>query len=225
MPTGLRAPVVSDEADLVANLRAQLEALNRVSFTDGEWKRLFRGWIAADNDGIAEKTRRIQRDHVHALLMDDGTVRNISLIDKRNVHNNRLQVMNQYTQQGAYENRYDVSSILVNGLPLVHVELKRRGVAIQEAFNQIERYQRDSSVGLRPVRVRADLRHIQRDPHQVLLQHHALFRDPRARWENHAREENVQQLQVHQLVGGCRQHAHFRFGSLHRYLLSPSTRC
>lgn len=140
---GYERLVVSDEADLVVNLRAQLEALNRVSFTDGEWKRLFKGWIAADNDGIAEKTRRIQRDHVHALLMDDGTVRNISLIDKRNVHNNRLQVMNQYTQQGAYENRYDVS-ILVNGLPLVHVELKRRGVAIQEAFNQIERYQRDS---------------------------------------------------------------------------------
>lgn len=91
---GYERLVVSDEADLVANLRAQLEALNRVSFTDGEWKRLFKGWIAADNDGIAEKTRRIQRDHVHALLMDDGTVRNISLIDKRNVHNNRLQVMN-----------------------------------------------------------------------------------------------------------------------------------
>lgn len=91
---GYERLVVSDEVDLVANLRAQLEALNRVSFTDGEWKRLFKGWIAADNDGIAEKTRRIQRDHVHALLMDDGTVRNISLIDKRNVHNNRLQVMN-----------------------------------------------------------------------------------------------------------------------------------
>lgn len=140
---GYKRLVVADEAALVANLRAQLELLNRVSFTNGEWNRLFKGWIAADNDGIVEKTRRIQRDHVHALRMDDGSVKNISLIDKRNVHNNRLQVMNQYTQQGSYENRYDVT-VLVNGLPLVHVELKRRGIELVEAFNQIERYQRDS---------------------------------------------------------------------------------
>lgn len=135
--------VVSSEEELIANLRTQLEALNRISFSDKEWARLFKGWIAADNDGIVEKTRRIQRDHVYALRMDDGSVRNVSLIDKRNVHNNRMQVMNQYAQQGSYDNRYDVT-VLVNGLPLVHVELKRRGVAIQEAFNQIERYQRDS---------------------------------------------------------------------------------
>lgn len=135
--------VVSSEEELIANLRTQLEALNRISFSDKEWARLLKGWIAADNDGIVEKTRRIQRDHVYALRMDDGSVRNVSLIDKRNVHNNRMQVMNQYAQQGSYDNRYDVT-VLVNGLPLVHVELKRRGVAIQEAFNQIERYQRDS---------------------------------------------------------------------------------
>ena len=135
--------VVSSEEELIANLRTQLEALNRISFSDKEWERLFKGWIAADNDGIVEKTRRIQRDHVYALRMDDGSVRNVSLIDKRNVHNNRMQMMNQYAQQGSYDNRYDVT-VLVNGLPLVHVELKRRGVAIQEAFNQIERYQRDS---------------------------------------------------------------------------------
>ena len=140
---GYERLVVSSEEELVANLRAQLEALNRISFSDKEWTRLFKGWIAADNDGIVEKTRRIQRDHVYALRMDDGSVRNVSLIDKRNVHNNRMQVMNQYAQQGSYDNRYDVT-VLVNGLPLVHVELKRRGVAIQEAFNQIERYQRDS---------------------------------------------------------------------------------
>ena len=135
--------VVSSEEELIANLRTQLEALNRISFSDKEWARLLKGWIAADNDGIVEKTRRIQRDHVYALRMDDGSVRNVSLIDKRNVHNNRMQVMNQYAQQGSYDNRYD-ATVLVNGLPLVHVELKRRGVAIQEAFNQIERYQRDS---------------------------------------------------------------------------------
>ena len=140
---GYERLVVSNEEELIANLRMQLEALNRISFSDKEWARLFKGWIAADNDGIVEKTRRIQRDHVYALRMDDGSVRNVSLIDKRNVHNNRMQVMNQYAQQGSYDNRYDVT-VLVNGLPLVHVELKRRGVAIQEAFNQIERYQRDS---------------------------------------------------------------------------------
>lgn len=140
---GYEGLVVSSEEELIANLRTQLEALNRIGFSDKEWARLFKGWIAADNDGIVEKTRRIQRDHVYALRMDDGSVRNVSLIDKRNVHNNRMQVMNQYAQQGSYDNRYDVT-VLVNGLPLVHVELKRRGVAIQEAFNQIERYQRDS---------------------------------------------------------------------------------
>ena len=140
---GYERLVVSSEEELITNLRTQLEALNRMSFSDKEWARLFKGWIAADNDGIVEKTRRIQRDHVYALRMDDGSVRNVSLIDKRNVHNNRMQVMNQYAQQGNYDNRYDVT-VLVNGLPLVHVELKRRGVAIQEAFNQIERYQRDS---------------------------------------------------------------------------------
>lgn len=140
---GYERLVVSSEEELIANLRIQLEALNRMNFSNKEWARLFKGWIAADNDGIVEKTRRIQRDHVYALRMNDGSVRNVSLIDKRNVHNNRMQVMNQYAQQGSYDNRYDVT-VLVNGLPLVHVELKRRGVAIQEAFNQIERYQRDS---------------------------------------------------------------------------------
>ncbi|WP_206215135.1 type I restriction endonuclease subunit R [Adlercreutzia sp. ZJ138] len=133
----------ASEDELIANLRRQLELLNNLTFTDKEWQRFFKGCIASENEGIAEKTRRIQRDHVQVLYRDDGTVKNIQLIDKRNVHNNRLQVMNQYAQSGAYDNRYDVT-ILVNGLPLVHVELKRRGVDIKEAFNQIERYQRDS---------------------------------------------------------------------------------
>lgn len=135
--------VFSSEDQLVANLRHQLELLNGFTFTDKEWQRFFKGCIASENEGIVEKTRRIQRDHVQVLHRDDGTVKNVQLIDKRNVHNNRLQVMNQYAQSGTYDNRYDVT-ILVNGLPLVHVELKRRGVAIKEAFNQIERYQRDS---------------------------------------------------------------------------------
>ncbi|MGI6590024.1 MAG: type I restriction endonuclease subunit R [Eggerthellaceae bacterium] len=135
--------VFPNEDELVANLRRQLEALNGFRFTDKEWKRFFATSIAGANEGIVEKTRRIQEDWIQPLSRDDGTTKNVRLIDKRNVHNNRLQVTNQYTQQGNYENRYDVT-ILVNGLPLVHVELKRRGVAIKEAFNQIERYQRDS---------------------------------------------------------------------------------
>lgn len=133
----------SSEEELIANLRRQLEVLNAFQFTDSEWRRFFKECIASENEGIVEKTRRIQRDHVQVLRRDDGTSKNVQLIDKRNMHNNRLQVMNQYAQSGTYDNRYDVT-ILVNGLPLVHVELKRRGVAIKEAFNQIERYQRDS---------------------------------------------------------------------------------
>lgn len=134
---------VDSEEELLANLREQLEVLNGISFTNNEWDALLKSWIVADNEGIVEKTRRIQQDYVYPLRRDDGSVKNVQIIDKRNVHNNSLQVMNQYTQTGKHENRYDVT-ILVNGLPLVHVELKRRGIAIEEAFNQIERYQRDS---------------------------------------------------------------------------------
>ena len=138
---------IHQEADLIANLRRQLEALNNYQFTDSEWQRFFSDSIANPNDHILEKTRKIQEDFVQVLRRDDGTTKNISLIDKKNIHNNRLQVINQYEiskDQGArQDNRYDVT-ILVNGLPLVHIELKRRGVAIREAFNQINRYQRDS---------------------------------------------------------------------------------
>lgn len=138
---------IHQEADLIANLRRQLEALNGYQFTDSEWERFFSDAIANPNEHIVEKTRKIQEDFVQVLRRDDGTSKNISLIDKKNVHNNHLQVINQYEvsqEQGAtHDNRYDVT-VLVNGLPLVHIELKRRGVAIREAFNQINRYQRDS---------------------------------------------------------------------------------
>ena len=138
---------IHQEADLIVNLRRQLEALNGYQFTDSEWERFFSDAIANPNEHIVEKTRKIQEDFVQVLRRDDGTSKNISLIDKKNVHNNRLQVINQYEvsqEQGAkHDNRYDVT-VLVNGLPLVHIELKRRGVAIREAFNQINRYQRDS---------------------------------------------------------------------------------
>lgn len=134
---------LSSEAALIANLRAQLEALNKIAFSDAEWQRFFGTCIAGANDGIVEKTARIQEDHVQLLKRDDGSTKNIYLIDKQNIHNNRLQVINQYEAEGARATRFDVT-ILVNGLPMVHVELKRRGVDIREAFNQINRYQRDS---------------------------------------------------------------------------------
>ncbi len=133
---------ITSNGALVSNLRAQLEALNKIEFTDAEWRRFFEV-IAGANEGIVEKTARIQEDHVQVLKRDDGTSKNVYLIDKQNIHNNRLQVISQYEVAGAYKNRYDVT-ILVNGLPMVHVELKRRGVDIREAFNQINRYQRDS---------------------------------------------------------------------------------
>lgn len=131
------------EDELVANLRTQLEVLNKYSFTESEWKRFFSASVSGETDGIVEKTKRIQEDHVQVLKRDNGETKNIYLLDKQNVHNNKVQVINQYEVEGARSNRYDVT-ILVNGLPLVHVELKRRGVEIREAFNQINRYQRDS---------------------------------------------------------------------------------
>ena len=135
---------IHNEATLVSNLRLQLEKLNNYHFSDKEWKSFFSNCIANANEGIVEKTRKIQTDHVQVLTCDDGSSKNITLIDKKNIHNNSLQVINQYEEeQGAYNTRYDVT-ILVNGLPLVHIELKRRGVAIREAFNQIKRYQRIS---------------------------------------------------------------------------------
>jgi len=135
---------VTDEAVLIVNLRHQLELLNHFTFSNDEWNRFFAQNIAGANEGIIEKTRKIQEDHVQILKLDDGSTKNIYLIDKKNIHNNRLQVLNQYEEAGGtHETRYDVT-VLVNGLPLVHIELKRRGVAIREAFNQIKRYQRDS---------------------------------------------------------------------------------
>ena len=138
---------IHTEKDLIQNLRTKLEELNNYKFTDTEWHQFFHSAVANPNEHIVEKTRKIQEDNVQPLERDDGSTKNIILIDKENIHNNRLQVINQYVmgkKDGAsYDNRYDVT-VLVNGLPLVHIELKRRGVAIREAFNQINRYQRDS---------------------------------------------------------------------------------
>ena len=135
---------IHTEAELISNLRHQLENLNDIQFSNDEWQRFYTTVLAKQSDGIVEKTRLIQEDNVQTFTFDNGKTQNLKIFDKKNVHNNFLQVLNQYTPEGgARENRYDVT-ILVNGLPLVHVELKRRGVPIRQAFNQISRYQRES---------------------------------------------------------------------------------
>ena len=135
---------IHNEKELIANLKDKLEKLNNIIFSEKEWERFFKEKIANKNDSIVEKTRTIQEDYIKSFTRDDGSLVNISLINKKNIHNNFLQVINQYEKErGNHNTRYDVS-ILVNGLPLIHIELKRRGVAIREAFNQINRYQRDS---------------------------------------------------------------------------------
>ena len=138
---------IHKEEDLIRNLRSCMEELNNYKFSDDEWSRFLSDALANPNEHIVEKTRKIQEDNVQVLKRDDGSSKNITIIDRKNIHNNKLQVINQYvigTEEGArHDNRYDVT-VLVNGLPLVHIELKRRGVAIREAFNQINRYQRDS---------------------------------------------------------------------------------
>ena len=136
--------IIHNEKELIANLKDKLEKLNNIIFSENEWERFFKEKIANKNKSIIEKTRTIQEDYIKNFTRDNGTLVNISLIDKKNIHNNFLQVINQYEEEnGNHNTRYDVS-ILVNGLPLIHIELKRRGVAIREAFNQINRYQRDS---------------------------------------------------------------------------------
>jgi type I restriction enzyme R subunit len=135
---------ITTENDLVNNLRVQLEKLNNFQFTDKEWKDFFTQKIANPNSGIEEKTTLIQEDYIQLLTCEDGSVRNVRLLDKQNIHNNHLQVINQYeTEEGKRANRYDVT-VLINGLPLIHIELKKRGVSLQEAFNQINRYNRES---------------------------------------------------------------------------------
>ncbi|MHB9300736.1 type I restriction endonuclease subunit R [Fusobacterium polymorphum] len=136
--------IIHNEKELIVNLKDKLEKLNNIIFSENEWERFFKEKIANKNESIIEKTRTIQEDYIKSFTRDNGTLINICLIDKKNIHNNFLQVINQYEEEnGNHNTRYDVS-ILVNGLPLIHIELKRRGVAIREAFNQINRYQRDS---------------------------------------------------------------------------------
>ena len=129
--------------DLYKNLKIQIEKLNKVTFTEDEWKRFLTEFLDSPNDGMIEKTRKVQENHIYDFIFDDGHLKNIKIIDKKNIHNNFLQVTNQVRQEGTHDNRYDVT-ILVNGLPLVHIELKKRGVNLHEAFNQIHRYSKES---------------------------------------------------------------------------------
>jgi type I restriction enzyme R subunit len=128
---------------LLANVRMQVQAINGLQFSDGEWLRFVEVWLDKPSDGIVEKTRKIHDDYIHDFVFDDGRIQNIYLLDKKNIARNKVQVIKQFEQTGSHANRYDVT-ILVNGLPLVQVELKRRGVAIREAFNQVHRYSKES---------------------------------------------------------------------------------
>ena len=134
--------LVTPEA-LLANVRKQLQTLNNVVFTDAEWKRFLEEYLDKSSDNIVDKTRKVQDDYIYDFVFDDGHIQNIYLVDKQNIARNKVQVINQFEQAGTQANRYDVT-ILVNGLPMVHVELKKRGVAIREAFNQVHRYSKES---------------------------------------------------------------------------------
>ena len=128
---------------LLANVRVQLQALNNVLFSDTEWQRFVQTWLDKPSDGIVEKTRKIHDNCVLDFEFDNGTLQNIYLLDKKTLARNKVQVLKQFEQTGSYVNRYDVT-ILVNGLPLVQIELKKRGIAIREAFNQVHRYSKES---------------------------------------------------------------------------------
>ncbi len=138
-----RAMGLHNREAMYANARTQLQSLNNMVFTDEEWERFLKEYLDKAGDGIVEKTRKIHDNYIHDFVFDDGHIQNIYLVDKKNLARNKVQLVSQFTQKGELENRYDVT-ILVNGLPLVHIELKRRGVAIREAFNQIHRYSKES---------------------------------------------------------------------------------
>ncbi|MBU5414360.1 HsdR family type I site-specific deoxyribonuclease [Serratia ureilytica] len=136
-------PGLNNPEALLGNVRVQLQTLNHVQFSDGEWRRFVEMYLDKPSDSVVDKTRKIHDDYIHDFVFDDGRIQNIYLLDKKNIARNKLQVIKQFEQTGSYANRYDVT-ILVNGLPLVHVELKKRGVAIREAFNQVHRYSKES---------------------------------------------------------------------------------
>ena len=136
-------PALTTPDAMLTNVRLQLEQLNNVTLSDDEWKRFVETYLDKPSDSIVDKTRKIHDDYIHDFVFDDGRIQNIYLVDKKNISRNKLQVIKQFEQVGTHANRYDVT-ILVNGLPLVQIELKKRGVAIREAFNQIHRYSKES---------------------------------------------------------------------------------
>ena len=132
-------PELTTADKMLANVRVQLQALNQMAFLDGEWQRFVESHLDKPSDSSTDKTRKIHDDYIHDFVFDDGHIQNIYLLDKQNIARNKVQVIKQFEQKGTQANRYDVT-ILVNGLPLVQIELKKRGVAIREAFNQVHRY-------------------------------------------------------------------------------------
>ena len=136
-------PELNTPAKMLANVRVQLQTLNNMQFLDGEWQRFVESYLDKPSDNSTEKTRKIHDDYIYDFVFDDGHIQNIYLLDKQNIVRNKVQVIKQFEQKGTQANRYDVT-ILVNGLPLVQIELKKRGVAIREAFNQVHRYSKES---------------------------------------------------------------------------------
>jgi len=136
-------PELNSPDKMLANVRVQLQALNKVQFLDGEWQRFVENYLDKPSDNSTDKTRKIHDDYIHDFVFDDGHIQNIYLLDKQNITRNKVQIIKQFEQKGTQANRYDVT-ILVNGLPLVQIELKKRGVAIREAFNQVHRYSKES---------------------------------------------------------------------------------
>jgi len=153
---------------LLANVRVQLQVLNNIQFSDAEWRRFTETWLDKPGDNSTDKARKVHDDYVHDFTFDDGHVQNIALFDKKTIARNKVQVVRQLEQSGSHANRYDVT-ILVNGLPLVQIELKRRGVAIQEAFHQVHRYSKESFI---KHRIPAIVCHQQRHRHALFCQHH-----------------------------------------------------
>ncbi|OOF29471.1 type I restriction endonuclease subunit R [Salinivibrio sp. IB872] len=136
-------PALTRPDAMLANVRVQLQTLNNVTFSDAEWQRFVETYLDKPSDNIVEKTRKIHDDYIHDFVFDDGRIQNIYLVDKKRIARNKVQVIKQFEQTGSHANRYDVT-VLVNGLPLVQIELKKRGVAIREAFNQVHRYSKES---------------------------------------------------------------------------------
>ena len=224
---------IHKESDLIDNLRNRLEILNNYEFSDKEWDDFFGTVIANPTEGIVEKTKKLQEGgSLQVLIRDNGEPKNIKLIDKKNIHNNYVQVINQYVEdKGKHDTRYDVT-ILVNGLPLVHVELKRRGVRIKEAFNQINRYQRDSFwagsglfeyVQIFVISNGTNTKYYSNTTRDSHIKEMTSSRNKTKKTSNsileEQNEENQQQLRIHLVLGRCKQQCNTRSGRFYENIL------